>query len=1130
MGTTDTALQTQAGVRIGFVLAIEGFDYLITDQLDTAPAVAAWAGSGWTQAIPGLAVRGSIREEIMPWADTIAVPSLTFEILPDSNDTFGRAVWRTKPSYRSQLTDVFAAAADGSGLVSIKDTSGLPSSGQVFVGYKNVAYSGKSGTTLTVPVAGAQQFGPFNAGSGNHYSVRHGLAAGFDFDISPASRVQDVPTTWIGRRVGLYLHRIVGDVWDTRAQAHLEFAGRIVSLKESGPRTAVGCNDLRADIRDAVLLGSQWHAIVKRGIRLNTDDHFWISDQQSAGTQLAHLQVVASGASGTSQLNAGYYELGDFVAALNSWLAHEVGFTSKVQVSIVEHDDGSRIVIGRSPSTGNRLVFMSTSLLALQFLGYAGSSVYRIKSPSVGRTFAVDSPNNLLEIVSDGPPYVTRPIQAYAHGHTMPSLTVDLDSSDGEWVSHSDFLPEPFAGYKGVGDDYSFVAIGDVLFFARLVSATRLELTPSVDFAGFASAEGTDLRIGRSVDEGTDELEIRQVVVLADSFSDLMTRLLASTDGRGVNHATYDAFPAGMGCPGIPWELLGDAFVESAQALDQAKSESMIVVLDKPTKLVDLLMPELLLRFAWIVFKDGTYRFVSPPEPSPLNPDHVLTEDNKVARAGDTNSLEATSEVVTDHLRNIIKVEYNRQPGGEYRDLITVRDEASISDYGISQTMTISAPSSYADAARTGAAVEDLLSILVARTLPMFGRPMKTVRRTIAPTLYHMRPGDTVALSDELVRDPVTGARGLVSRGCIALSVTRNYGHDGGELFGEVELLMTDEDRTFPLSPCAQVDHTYAVAPFAAGYDAAAGRFKLVAHQHSRAPAAVDAAWFAVGDQIRIIEIDPINPVSVTAWDRQVAAMDVANSIVTLSTILASPAFNSALRYRVVPQRYSQVADSQKLSSYLAGVSSGLIQSLAQPNLYAEDPASGVFTRANPSTLPSRFPTESYQDGRPLHVGLVADHYTMLNNLVSYKTAPHQPHLWNSPATTQLEGTDFVVVAIFPFYLGGGFYKKAQRTLHVAPVLRISNSASTASLRVTSSARPPVGVYTAAKWTGAKQSITFTRTGTIFDTELAEQVLPLVRASAPQCTWITLELKTSNDNHVAACRGFTRFYLGPVLG
>src|SRR5690606_2589623 len=121
---------------------------------------------------------------------------------------------------------------------------------------------------------------------------------------------------------------------------------------------------------------------------------------------------------------------------------------------------------------------------------------------------------------------------------------------------------------------------------------------------------------GITYDDPSDaKLTIRQVLYLTGKFSSIMPKLLASMGGAaGVNHATHDVLPDGAG---VPWSLLGDTFVESCEALETTEgSDTIAVRIAKPTKLKDILIPELALRFAFLVWKDGGYRVVSPPTPN----------------------------------------------------------------------------------------------------------------------------------------------------------------------------------------------------------------------------------------------------------------------------------------------------------------------------------------------------------------------------------------------------------------------------------------------------------------------------------------------------------------------------------
>lgn len=1157
MGTTHTALTTQDGVRLGFTLVVEGYAKILSDAgPDERTAVATayeeteWgelAGWGADHILDWFVIEGKIRRSIQFWQQDLDIPTLTFRV---HNETFARSVCKSKPAYRSQLANPFSPAADGSGTITVKSNAAFPSSGTVYMGHKAFDYTAKSGSTqFTIGAGGAQKFTPFAAAAGNNYALPHEMSAGKNWDAAAQPWVSDVPPSWLGRRVALYVHRISGGIWDTVANARLEFAGRIREINEDTRTGAVvlQCEDILADVRDAQLLKQQWVGYVKAGIDLQTGDAFKLDViDGSTKTTSGPLTIVASGASGNDELNAGHMELEDFVAALNKWIANDGTVTDQVNFDIRSTDGGRRFSISVSGTTGDpALNFWASRRPLLDFLGFR-ESVKRWQDADYPVFVQNGGDNDPLYLISDLPPFRVRPFQDRTEWDNAGNgRTIELESSDGSWVNHMSYLPAPYDTYGESGENWSFIRLGDSLMWAKYASATQLtDVAPPKNFATFSSDQRVE-NVGLTVDDAGDQVEIYQVVVLEDSFTSLVTKLLASTGTSGVNHATHDVFPTGMGCPGIPWALLGDDFVNSCKLLEQAVAdEAMVIVLDRPTRLVDVLLPEFLLRFAWLTWKpdggdegNGGYHFVSPPTPNSLTADFTLDMSNKVAPAGQSDLAFASVRTTLEHCRNLIKVNYNRTPGGKYQDHLVFRDESSISDFKI-MGVTIDAPNSYADSAGTGSSVESLAKSLVARTMPMISRPMKLVRRTIPHTLYGMSCGSTAVFSDDDVRDPTSGLRGISQRACIVVSVTHDPGHgqDGGEPFGEVELLLTDEDRTYPLAPAAEVDTSYSGTvdgiTFTNGYAATAAggpALKLKEHAYSRSDALTDAEGFANSDLVRVYEIDPADPTSFDAWNRTLAAsgaVDATDDYIKLTSDISSPAWGGSTKlYRVVPQLYSAVQDSQKPRAFLADDADGLIENLAQPNLYGEKPYAGVFTRVTGADLPTLIATEVYAEGRPLHVGLLHDLIRMANNLADYKGAPHAPLIWedNKPSTTT---TDYKLAFVMPWPIGGFLYKATRRVLRIATRLGTSGAGITGTCRITSSRHAPRGPVgsTAVTWSGPKRSITFTRSSS-GAADQAIQDLPIVKGDLPGMTWVTVEIKTTSGT--TTLHNLPTFYQGP---
>lgn len=1138
MGTSSTALAAGSG-QFGFALLIEGYPYVITDAATTSAVVTAYAASSWSQALPGLKVVGSIKQSIEPFKNDLDVPTMTFHVMDcDGNDTFAKAIWKSKPSVQTRLDAVFNPATNGSGTVTVKDTTNFGASGTFYLGTRTVSYSSKTGTTFTVASAGANTYSPFTADGSNHYALPTKVAAGQNWDVAAPPRASDVPQTWHGKKVALYVHRILDGVWDTVAQAHLEFAGSIAEIEDGEGITVLTCHDLRRQIEEAVLHSHQFTGYIKEGIYLRAGDRIRCREHPGGSATVAsgEFTVVASGAVGTSQVNAGYYDYDAFLLELGEWgagggsVAGDWAFYTKVT------DQGVRTRIrAKFATTAARSIsFESNSAHILEFMGF--SEYEADDDDSDTDWLAVKSPARYKDVAfinSQGPPYRAKVVQ---HGRAadgvrdLRSLTIEFDApADGDWFNHSNYLP---VGVQGTtdGENWSYILIGEKqLAVAEYSSATKLiNAHPMV---GYGEIYGVDERmdsVGVTYDDPADSrITVRQVVYLVGKFSSLIPKLFASTGGTsGVNHATHDVLPWGAG---VPWSLLGTTFTTSCEDLETAEQTDTIAIrLDRPTRLKDVLLPEMALRFAFLVFQGGYYQFVSPETPSAVTADYTLDETNKAVGPGEMVPM-SRSSWTKDYLHNVVKIAYERTASGKFSRHLAVRDTVSISIHGETEAITVEAVNSVSDRGSvSGSTVEALAANLSTRVFPMFGRPVKLITRSIAPTLYQMAPGDTVALSDGLVRDPTTGARGISGRAGVVLSTSHDYGHEGGRLQGEATILLTDEDRTFTLSPAAEIDTTYTSGLYTNGYDSTNKRLKLKDNSFSKSSTdSIDASNFDSGDLVRIVELDPANPSSIDAWSRTLDGVDTSTGYLQMTATLSSPAYSGATKkFVVIPQSYTSVQTSQKLHAFQADDADALIQDTIEPNSYGTRKVR-TYTASASTALPALLADESYGDGKPLTPFQLQYLVRMANNLVSYKTAPYFGGVigLNAGTATHITtATSYRLVAMFPAYIGGAAMTGRKRYLSIAPVMRSSSAGSAAYLKVVSSAHPPTGrSYDDFSYYGSTRSVEFSTTSGSVTLLTAQDLLP-VRGNVPEHTWISLQLKGTGGAS-SRLSHFAEFYL-----
>lgn len=1102
MGTTQTQLDTGSGV-FGFSLAIEGYSYILTDAADTSAVVTAWSGTGWSAALAGLEVSGAIKQQINPISDDIDAPTLTFLIRDcDGNDTFGKDVWKTKPTYKSRLTAVFEPAADGSGTVTVRDNQSFPSSGSIFIGNKLLAYSAKSGTTdFTISAGGAEQYLPLGANGSNSFSRPQNLASGTYLDSAAAAEVRDVHHGWIGRQVALYVHRIVDGVWDARAQARLDFAGHITAIEDGDMGTVVQAQDMRARLAETVILRDQWEGKLQRGIYLTEGIEFYFNEEafSTAGVVSAGTLTVVTGASGADEIETGRYEVMEFIQLISNWLRGDGTLVGDWSANLALVDGGKRMYFrGRfSTSAVRSCSFGCSHKEPLEFLGF--DNLRRRGGLYWNQWQGVDS-GTTVDLVGQLPPYTTL-VKVNALGATL-----DVAGSSGTWEDLSAWLPEPFASLSA-GANFSFMELDGQLLFGKYASATQLtNVERPAGLFGVTRMPGTQLgELTRTVEDTETDVTIRQVAVLSGKFSTLVPALFASIDGRGINHATHDSLPWGAA---IPWDVLGDDFVNSCKAVEEEHdSGSITVVARKPTMLRDILLPEMLMRFAFLIFKDGVYQFVSPPVPSAIAADHTLDETNK----GDPGDL-ASQSWSTDFMVNVVKINFERDvSSGEFLRHLVIRDTTSIDAYGDEKAIEIDAMNSFKGSRASVTAVEELAAVLSARFLPMWGRPLKVVTRSISPDKFGITPGQVVALSDDRLRDPTSGAKGISSRAAIVLSTFYDYGHEGGRLGGEVTLLLTDEDRTFTFSAAAEVDVSTGGA-YTDGYDSTNFRLLCIDNAFSLSGADADVTHFEDGDLVRIIGVDPAAVGSPTAWDREVAA--VGANYLEFTSPLSSPSWSpGSERYIIIPQEYSACQSSQLIHAYQADDGDGLVEDAADPNSFGSHMVTLAFAAADATTKPCLLPSELRGDGVPLtpaHGALLAE---AVNNLVAYKCVPHLPQQSEAASTSNQQ--TYRLCEMFPFFVGGSQNANGNRVVRVAPRFRTENAATTAYVRVTLSESTPRGTSDPVTFYGNYQQNEWTTTTATYQVGTAYE-FTLIDTKSDGFVWISVEIKSSSSSH--SCR------------
>jgi hypothetical protein len=418
-----------------------------------------------------------------------------------------------------------------------------------------------------------------------------------------------------------------------------------------------------------------------------------------------------------------------------------------------------------------------------------------------------------------------------------------------------------------------------------------------------------------------EDFIVRQVVIIEDDLRNLIIKILCSSSVAGYNHATHDVYGGGLGV-GIPYEPIS-ALVESLARVDGAVSaNSCIILLDRPTTFKDLFNADLILRQAFIHWFNGSLRAAKWAVPRASLAIASLTEDNKAGSIGDVQRI--VSERTDRYMRNSIKIEYNKIAGEDkYESSFHFIDVASQQNYGFERSVTIKARNSYGDYATTGDSVKSIAPGMLS-VLPMFSRPRFECIRTINFTLYEaLYVGAVVTVTDNFMRDPSTGLRGVTDRSAIVTRLRYDFGgwELGGdsprEMFGEVNLLLTEAVDGKPMCPSAVVDIAHSGGVYTLGFGAPSS-IKTLPKEFAASGETYDFAAFSVGDRISIVEINPDVPASALQFDCTITVI-ASLYYFTVDIDLAAAGFVAGREYKIIPQAYANVITAQKNAySYMA--------------------------------------------------------------------------------------------------------------------------------------------------------------------------------------------------------------------
>ncbi len=1163
-GTTLAAMSS-GSIAYKYVVAIEGYPYLLTNA-DITKAVLAWSGTDWTQALGGLFVELDNEQKIDPWEPFNGGGTCVLRVQADLNDTFGVDTHRKSAGIEGQLISPCDRTGTDVNLGSRKVGWGPTISHMPVIGVDNGAafspgdiHVGTECMNLASPgaicwIAQRGKYSPYGTATsgsgGTHFAEHHRVMADANgVLLNPI--VSSQPRTWTGRRVGVWMHLIDGSGnLNSKANAQLVYSGRIVSVADD-PNTGFTVVELKHvldEIKDGLIGRDMYSATIMEGIYLHAGRSFSFQDNNNTAAKSAtDLAVVASGASGANQINAGYYSLEEICSFLNAWLTSEKTatriFGSYAWASPVSSGSGDRTQCTWLITAGAGINAVSWILTgpaeALAMLGLKSGVDPGSASAAATLAASATGPPSTSNVYSgdDVPWRMCLFRQVGAQGYNW-QMTVENDR--GSIFDQYAMFPSVNKPTSSGGLPWAIFLLDEkYLMYASVnIQGTTTTLSNCAPLAyelpGAQQGLGILLAGRRSDSKDKGPVTIRQVFILETTFATLIKTLFYNSGTYGFNHGTYDNLGYGLGL-GLPGELLGTTFESSIDNLPNAAAP-IACVIDEPTKLSDLIGADLLIRRAFPVWKNGGLRLTQWHAPNGDIATIALGEANKAEPSGSMAPHRSATLLSDEWVKNVVKIDYNRDitlgRDGTYTASITLEDHASVDDTGgDAVTMTIKARNTFNQFANTGAGIEALAPGFLA-LLPLFSRPSRRSTRSIDQRFFeNIAPGDIALVSDTFMRDPATGTRGVSARAAV---VTRHRWNPGGPVpgdptakpsapQGEVDLFFLDLHRQGVYAPCAQIDSTQTNG----GYVDVTLTLATYAHQHSEATEAVDASRFIPGDAIRIEQVDPDDPTVALSWQRYVT--NVAGIAVSINASL--PGWDSSKIYRITYDRFSACVGLQQAAVFQASDTTGRVGATTLPFQWTSTPEPTITT---PNTLAAAeyVPTISWGDEMPFDVGNERAIIRMLNALTDYKTAHQSPALGRAitcSGATINASTGFCLTHMSPIYLGqDSLSNSVIRSLTVAPFFR-STDGTSVSVRATLSRAMPtraagtaqVGPAYPVVFNDVAGQQTWTTTSTTFITGTPAPIVMNVKASSG-FAWLCLE-----GSLAAATYGFAQCIEGP---
>lgn len=828
---------------------------------------------------------------------------------------------------RKDVTDEWLDA--GATTIYVEKTDGytnMPSSGTAYMGQVTFDYTGKADASQTnMDVIGLtnRTIGSFTGvtmgkfpfvseprGTGTTTMGRHAFYSlkleGADNDPGDEFIVADVPGTFLGRRVGLYVTTFdeATQKWNTEANSTLVWAGKISDSISYDPAIngwRVQCESMLAALERQQIA---WNLPEAEIAHINISGEFipQVIFQVLVHATAGGTGVGLSGAEFFAQITIakGLYSVRGLVTAINNELADKDNWTgasapSRPRLTIVELETGN-LGIRVTPQPGwlidSPVDIRVTSLAQAQGdwsyglhamfpLGFdqqqewnltdkfttstSGSLVCPAARPYFHAFHALNPALNggVMYCIAD------RPSSMWDQQDTEILGVSFFRAKDASLVDGDKKFTAYFANASASVSNAARTVIGEgtvegITKITLLPTTSDLtEQTPLVPgdlfrWGYLGAVLGESVKIGQIFNPLT-----KDTATLSEDrgpFYYLLYSLL-STGDNNYNDSAYDTLRPDLSV-GMPIAIVdAQSFLDADEMALQYGSlaSRRDLFFDKPTTWMDWFRQEAKLFGVTLVWANGklTCRQVFSPELQ----DALETINDTNSWASDDMPVVRTSvDSVINRFK--FKVGYDHQDGKFYNE-IDIIDAYSTASLDMDKVVTVEnrGVSSYRASRQI---IKAILHRVLDNRMLMLRQPWQVIQRTLSPVLFNkIFVGDVVNISHTFGHPDPFGSGAMTASGvALVLDVSWNL----REMKGNCTLMVWSRfasGRVAPWAPSAAVDDTATNA----GWTHATQALILKQNEFGRTTDTNhDGEAFAGGDKLVIIERNPSNPASVEKY------------------------------------------------------------------------------------------------------------------------------------------------------------------------------------------------------------------------------------------------------------------------